>query len=166
MYPTLRAGRMQMRLCPAVVGEREAHLGARQRDTAESFLAVGKLGRGTSEELASGRRVEVKVAHFDRSPGGRGGRLRCGQSTAARSKFPRVRALLGPAQHAEMGNSRNTGQRFTAESQAGDALQVFERSDLAGGVAGERKRQLLPCDACAVVCDPDLPDAAVGKVHG
>ena len=57
------------------------------------------------------------------------------------------------------------GQRFAAEAVAGDALQIVERGDLAGGMAGERQRQVVGFDAGAVVGDADQPDAAFLQLH-
>src|SRR5882672_1789219 len=165
VYALLGACWMQVRLRAAVVREREAYIRARQSDAPETLFAVGKFGCGTPEEFAPGRSVEVKVAHFDRGAGNRGGGLGCGQRAAARIQPPGMRAVAGPAQQAEMGNGRNAGQRFAAESQAGNALQLLERSDFAGGVSGKRERQVVLADACAVVRDADLPDAAFGKLH-
>ncbi|KAF0204849.1 MAG: hypothetical protein FD173_1500 [Gallionellaceae bacterium] len=46
------------------------------------------------------------------------------------------------------------------------ALQIVERSDLAGGVAHQRQRQLFRCDAAAVVAHAQQFDAAAFKLHG
>jgi hypothetical protein len=63
-------------------------------------------------------------------------------------------------------NGGDGGERLAAEAERGDAFEVFEGSNLAGGVAGERQRQLLLRDAAAVVDDADLPHAALEQLDG
>ena len=52
------------------------------------------------------------------------------------------------------------GQRLAPEAQRGDAFQIGQRGDLAGGVAGEGQRQLFAGDAAAVVDDLQAAQAA------
>src|SRR6185437_2842305 len=54
----------------------------------------------------------------------------------------------------------DTGQRLAAKAEGGDALQVSQRVNLAGGVAGEGQRHIIRRDARAVVADADQVEAA------
>lgn len=65
------------------------------------------------------------------------------------------------SQAADRGDRR---QRLAAEAQRGHRFQVVDGSDLAGGVAAHRQRQLLGRDAAAIVADADQADAAFLQV--
>ena len=67
-------------------------------------------------------------------------------------------AACRPAGQAEMRNRGDAGQRLAAKAETGYAFQVFERMDLAGGMARQRKCQLFPGYAAAIVGDTDLPE--------
>ena len=53
------------------------------------------------------------------------------------------------------GDCGDRGQRLATEAVAADAFQIVETGDLAGGVPGQRQRQLVAIDADAVIGDPD-----------
>ena len=64
-----------------------------------------------------------------------------------------------------MGNRRNRRQRFAAEPQRPDAVQVARCADLAGGVAQKRPGRLVRRNAAAVVRHPDVFGAAALDLH-
>ena len=56
-------------------------------------------------------------------------------------------------------------QRLAAKPQRGDAFQIIQRGDLAGGVPRQRQRDLLRVDADAVVAHADQAAAAALQLH-
>ena len=65
----------------------------------------------------------------------------------------------------ELRHRRHAGQRLAAKAHAGDLLQIIQRGDLAGGVAHQRQRQIIPGDALAVVAHAQQLDAAAFQLH-
>ncbi len=84
---------------------------------------------------------------------------------SAASIFQACAASACAAGQRELRHRRHAGQRLAAEAHAGDALQVVERGDLAGGMAHQRQRQLFLGDAAAVVAHPRQLDAAAFQLH-
>ena len=79
-----RTARLQMPLRAAIVRQHETHMRPRQCEPLEGFLAVCVPVCGLRSKLASRRRIEVKVGHFDDRTGG----------NAAGSKAPTARRRL------------------------------------------------------------------------
>ncbi len=118
------------------------------------------------QEFAPGRSVEIQLAHFDAGADGvRGG---CGGALRAVCRFdlPRMCGIGVAAGECDLAYRGHAGQRLTAESHAGDALQIVERGDLAGGMAHQCQRQLLRRDAAAVVAHAQQFHTAAFQLHG
>ena len=73
--------------------------------------------------------------------------------------------IAGATGESQVGDSRDAGQRLAAKTHACNALEIVECGDLARGVTGERKPELLFADAVAVVADLEQLDAAAGELH-
>ena len=58
------------------------------------------------------------------------------------------------------GNGRNAGQRFAAEPQGGNRVQILNRGKLARGVVAEGQVQFIGRNAAAVVGNADLGNSA------
>lgn len=69
--------------------------------------------------------------------------------------LPRLALLGGARRQGQTGNRADTGQRFAAETEADDSLQIVERADFTGGVPRQRQRQIVLADAAAVVANAD-----------
>jgi hypothetical protein len=149
-----------------VMAEREAYRRRGQGNALEGFFGVGELRGRLAQKLAPGRGVEIKIPDVNR--GAR--RQRCRLGVADRSPaglyFPCMRAVRRLAGQRQMRDRGDRRQRLAAKPERGDCLQIFQASDLAGGVARQRKRQFFPGDALAVVGDTDAADAALDQLHG
>ncbi|GAB1412399.1 hypothetical protein MASR1M97_11350 [Candidatus Desulfobacillus denitrificans] len=145
----------------AVVLKLEGDLRMGQRDAPHGLLAVGELGVLAPEELAPRRRVEVEVVDLDhRAAAERGGR-----DVLFGPDAPGVRCFAQAADQSQSRHGGDRGQRLATEAERGDAFEILQRGDLAGGVTGERQRQLVLRNAAAVVDDADLPHAALEQLH-
>ena len=140
----------------AVVRQGKCDLGLRLRHARQHLVAAGELGGNGLEEFASRRGVEIQVGYGD----GRAGALRSGlNGLLCGVDLPGVRGVGGAAGYCDARDRSDGGERFAAKAVTGDALQVGQAGDLAGGVACQRQRQIVLVDAAAVVRDADQPDA-------
>ena len=138
----------------------EADFGMTEGDVTDDVRHKGSLAGIFFQELHPGRRVVEEVAHPNRG------------ADAARARldgllFPTLDAVAGSAvvvfgtgQDFDTGNAGNGRQCFAAETEGVDMVQVILRLNLAGGVADERRGDILLFDAAAVVADFDELDAA------
>ena len=76
------------------------------------------------------------------------------------------RFIGGAGDHLEVGHGRNAAERFAAEAQRADVLEVFFRHDLAGRVFFESEFDFVSRDAAAVVGDADVVLAARADLDG
>ena len=150
----------------AVVLQRERHIRPRQRDALEGLFAPGELGALALQELAPCRGVEIQLAHLDAGAVRVRGRHGIALRAVHRFHLPGMRGLRRAAGQRELRHGGHAGQRLTAEAHAGDALQVIERRNLAGGMAHQRQWQLLRRDAATVVAYHQSLDAAAFQLHG
>jgi hypothetical protein len=155
----------QVRRDAAVVLQGEGDVRARERDAPEGFLAVAELGLLGAQEFLARRRIEIEVFDQHRRPGRarRGGRRACVAAFGADAGC--VPGFFLPAGDREARHGRDRGERLAAKAHAGHALQVFQRLDLARGVARERERQLVPVEARAVVVHLHALRAALVERH-
>ena len=129
----------------AVMAQAEAHVKARQCQPFDHLLEVIELGFFSAQELPPGRGIEEQVADFH---GGALG-MRCGPNLHLHvAALGNGRAALAAAVISIGGQGQpryraDTGQRFAAKPQAAHPFKVLQRSYLAGGVAGQRQRQVL-----------------------
>ncbi len=72
----------------------------------------------------------------------------------------RGRGVLGAARDEHLGDRRDRCERFAAEPERRDRLELGERADLARRVAHQRERQLVGGNPAAVVGDRNALDAA------
>ena len=147
---------------PAVVGELHGDVGPRQRDTAKGFVAMGELGALGLEEFPPRGGVVVELLHIDH-----GAVIeRCGLGRAAGAfDAPGVAGAAGAAGDGGACDRGDGGQRLAAETHGGNRFEIFERGDLAGGVALQRQGEVALVDAAAVVADADAPHAAGFEQH-
>ncbi len=113
------------------------------------------------EELTSRRRIEIQVVDFDDGAG-----IKCGgfdgrYLAAVRRDTPGMFVGLVSADETGARHRGDTCQRLATEPQAGDAFQVVQRGDLAGGMACEGKRQVVLRHTFAIIGHTKLLDAAV-----
>jgi hypothetical protein len=123
---------------------------------------VVELGFLGAQELAPCGGVEEQVAHFHRGAPGMGGGLHLHLHIAALAlgAGALTGAVVGIAGEGQARHGADTGQCLAAETQAADPFQVFQRFDLAGGMAGQCQGQLVGGDAGPVVADTDQLAAA------
>jgi hypothetical protein len=150
---------------PPVVREAQRDLGMGERDALDRLQAVRVLGLLGAQEPTARRRVEEQVEHLDAGALCERGRPddRLGPCSARRAGVPDPPAVAGPGRAAgqgEIGHRRDRCQRLATEAQRRNRFEVFERGDLAGGVAGQRKREILLLDAVAVVGHRDATQSA------
>ena len=148
----------------AVVRDPQLHLGPGQRELAQPFLDVPELGALGAQELAPRRDVVEQVADLDGGPARVRPRHRRRDPATVDLDGVGVLVLLPPRGDAEAAHRSDRRQRFAAKAEAGDALQVLQRGDLAGGVARHRQRQFVRRDAAPVVADADQAGAALLQV--
>lgn len=141
----------------ALMPDREADVGPRQRVAAHGLHAMGQFGRIGLQELAAGGRREEQLAHLDAGAARAGGRL---QLAAARVQPVGMGVGGRAAGDGHVRHRRDGGQRLTAKAHGRDRFEVVQVGDLAGRVALEGQRQLGHRDAAAVVLDDDGAHAA------
>jgi hypothetical protein len=146
----------------AVVAQMERHIEARQGQTPDDFLQVIEFGFFGLEKLASCRRVEEQVAHFNRGAHRMRRRLHAGcHVTAFGLDLPGLIGVAGTGGQGQARDGADRCQGLTAKAQAHDLLEVFQVADLAGGVTGQRQRQVIGRNAATVVAHPQQFDAAL-----
>ena len=138
----------------AVVAEVDRHIETRQRNAPHHFIDMAEFGFFGAHELAARRRIVKQIQHFQRAPdrvrgGFEGHRLLAPFGIG----LPRLALLGGARRQGQTGNRADTGQRFAAETEADDSLQIVERADFTGGVPCQRQRQIVLADAAAVVAN-------------
>jgi hypothetical protein len=155
-----------------LVTQLEAHLGARQAVALHHLYRAAKLRRCGLQELAARRHVEEERGDFDgRSASAR---RRLGSEHAATldadppSGIARGAILARPLGRHQLDarDGGDGGEGLAAEAEGGDAQQVFELRDLAGGVAVEGEQRVVAPHATAVVGDDDAAAAAGVEVDG
>jgi hypothetical protein len=146
----------------AVVAQMERHVETRQRQTLDHFLQVIEFGFFGLEELAPRRCVEEQVAHLHRGPDRMRGRLHARRHVAAFGfHLPGLIGIAGARGQGQARHGTDRRQCFTTEAQAHHLLKVFQIADLAGGVTGQRQRQVIGGNAAAIVTHPQQLDAAL-----
>ncbi len=149
---------------PALVPDREADIGPRERVAAHRLQAMREFGRIALEELAPRRRGVEQLAHLDRRAmracGGR-------ELAGAAMQHPGMAVLAAglARQQADVGDRVDGRQRLAPEAHGMDRFELGQVADLAGCVALERGAELLARDAAAVVLDRDQPHAAREQAH-
>ena len=146
----------------AVVTQVEGHVETGQGQALHHLFQVVELGFLGAQELAPCGGVEEQVAHFHRGAPGMGGGLHLHLHIAALAlgAGALTGAVVGIAGEGQARHGADTGQCLAAETQAADPFQVFQRFDLAGGMAGQCQGQLVGGDAGPVVADTDQLAAA------
>jgi hypothetical protein len=143
--------------------ERETRVG--ERDAAEHLVAMPELGRVGAQEFAARRGVEIEVGDRDRGALRARGGLHLAQLRALGGDRGAVRRMARAAGDRKPRHRSDRRERLAAEAHGRDALEVLEAGDLAGGVPGERERQLAARDAGAVVLDLHALDPARVEHH-
>ncbi len=137
----------------------------RQRQARKGFADVAHLGAGGAQKLAANRRVEKQMAYLDararRSVPGPNLR----EITAVTGQFGTVRRSGNSRLEDDLGDTANRGQRLATEAERTDGEQIVGTGELAGGVTGEGKRQVVGRDAAAIIDDANRLDAALLDFH-
>ncbi len=77
------------------------------------------------------------------------------------TEHPGVRVLCGPRGQPHARNRQDARQRFAAKPEAGDAFQVTQTCDLAGGMPLKCQRQLILGNSCAVIAHANEADTSL-----
>ena len=137
----------------------------REREAFEHGGAVGVFGIFGFEEFAPCGGVEKQVGHFHGGAFGMGGGGNGRQDAVFGADFVAVRAAGSAAGKGKPADGGDAGQPFTAETHAGNVFQIGKAGDFAGGVPGERERQVVGMDAASVVAHEQAFDAAAVQFH-
>ena len=73
----------------------------------------------------------------------------------------RVLRVGRAAAQAQATDGGDTGQTFATKAHAGNAFQIVQRADFAGGMAVQCQGQVIGSNAAAVVTDADVFDATL-----
>ena len=146
----------------AVVGEAEGHIRPRQRHAPEDFVAVGIFGRLLLEKFASRRGIEVEVGGLDDRAAAQG---RWRQREIGGVDAPAVGGIYGATGQGQARHRGDRGQRLAAEAVGGDAFEIDQAGDLAGGMPRQGERKFGLGDAAAVVGDADRAYASLHEFH-
>ena len=143
-------------------GELKADLRKGDRGQGDEVLDMGAFGLFGSEELASGRDVVEEVSDLNGGPWRSAGGSDIDDFSAFNPDLGGFRVFgipfAGRQDHAtDTGNAR---QGFPAESHGADLKEVFDGSDLAGGMAFQGKEGIVSAHADPVITDADQAPAA------
>ena len=145
----------------AVVDQGEADGRMAHGKAVDGVRGMARFGAWRLEELEPCRRGIEEVRHRDGGPlRAGGGRTRGG---GAASGFDRP-GVVGPGPAAgerQPADGGNGGKRLAAEAEGLDRPKIAVLGEFGGGVAGQRKRQLVAVHAAAVVGDPNEAAAAL-----
>ena len=144
----------------ALPDELDAHLRVAHGHVGHDIGHKGALAGIFFQEFHPGRSVEEEVPHPDGGAHAPGPRLNGVLFPALDMVAAGALRLGGAGQQLHPGHAGNGGQRFAAEPQRVDVVQVFFRADLAGGMADEGRGDIGCLDAAAVVADLNEFDAA------
>ena len=157
-------GRRQLIDGLAVVLQAHGHRRIAEGQALEQRLDMIELGAFGAQEFLARRHIVEQVAHLDGGAGSRG-RSRSRGFFGASLEGPAVLVAFDHRSDAHARNRGDTGQGFASEAEAGNRLEILEAVDLAGGVAGQREREILARNAAAVVADADQATAALLDLH-
>ncbi|OIQ83445.1 hypothetical protein GALL_347450 [mine drainage metagenome] len=157
--------RGQLHAGAAVLPQAPGHLGVGDGGAFEHLDAPAGFGRGGLEEAAARRDFVEQAPQRDERAGCRGGRSHLPQA-AVRRADARAGLAAAAADDLDLGHGRHRRQRLAAETQRLGLFEVGQRGDLAGGVPGQRQRQLIRRDAAAVVLHAQHVEPALGDAHG
>ena len=132
---------------------READARMRDGHATKGVQAMRGFSALRLEEFTSCRCGRIQIEHLHRGARRACGRLHSSGVTAYRVGIDQVSAVGrgSAAGQTHAGDRGHRSQRFAAKAQGAHPLQVVQARDLAGGVTGERKRQLFRLDATAIV---------------
>ena len=143
------AGRGERHL--VVVDEAERDLGMRQRELRDEVRDVRGLRVVRLEELLARGRIEKEVLDLDRRAEARAGRVDVGCLAARDGDLRAEVSALRPRFHRKARNGGNRRQRFAAEAERANRLEVVSRADLARRMAQDRETCVLFRHTLAVV---------------
>jgi len=160
------AGFVQVEDGLAVVAQIERHIKTCQRQALDHFLQVIEFGLFGFEKFAPCRGVEKQVAHFNRGAHRMRSRLNPGRHVAAFGlDLPGLIGTTGARGQGQARHGTDGSQRLTAKAQAHHPLKVFQITNLAGGVTGQRQRQVVAGNTAAIVTYPQQLDPGLLHVH-
>src|SRR5690606_14558356 len=131
-------------------------------DHALDVLILGALG---AQEFASCGNVEEEISHLYRRAGRT--RRRPGRAQLTVVGADRVSDLrVGSSRDEPHARDRcDARQRFAAETERRDLLEIVDRRDLARRMARQRERELLPFDPRPVIANAAQTHAAIFDLH-
>ena len=139
----------------------EGHIGSRQDQPHHQVRHVAGLCGRLLQEFQAYRRIEKQIADDE------SGSLRASSLLYAFNASAIIRNLhaacvsFGARRTGHLRNSSNGGQRFTAETQRLDSMEVLGIRNLAGRMTFESQADLALGNAAAIVCHAEIADAAV-----
>ncbi len=138
-----------------VVGESEGDLRPRQRQPGQQLADVSDLGGGCSQELAPRRSVGEQIRYLHPGPRRRTGVDDLDDLAVAHDDARAGEIVAPPRHHGRHANRADARQRLAAKPESGDAQQVVDGSELAGGMASEGADGIVARHSLAVVDDGD-----------
>ena len=142
----------------AIVHQHERHILTHQCESLNDLFQMTELGLVGPQELAPGRGVVEEIAHRDHRAAGQGRRTHL---LLLADHLPGQIRAAGARRQGQTRHRGNRRQRLAAKTHAGDALEVFQRSQFAGRVARQCQRKVISVDPGPVVNDADQLDPAL-----
>ena len=139
---------------PLVVAQDQVDPRVGQRDAGELLADVAELGRRLPQELPADRQIAEQVADLDGGSHRATDRHNRAHVPGVDGDFRPGGKLLLPAAQAEPADLGNRGQRFAPEAHRLHVEQVVGTAQLAGGVGGDRQRQVIGMNSLTVVDNP------------
>ena len=149
---------------PFAVAKNKSDVRSGQRRPRQAFLGMPELGFGRSQELSSCRHVEKQIADFNRRTAGASIGLGTENAPAFNrySVSTRGRVVGGNEQKPRYRGNRR--QRFAAEAEGTDVVEVRGVADLGRGVALESEQRIVRVHSAAVIRHPDQAAPPGGKL--
>ncbi len=150
---------------PPIADELEGAGRVSQGHAGEQGADAGQFPRAPAQKFLTPRGVVEEILHQHSGAFG-SSHLRRRQSFPSLHLYLHRRQILpAPRGQGHPGHGADARQRFAAKAQAGNSLQLLQRSDLAGGKARESERHLCRGDAAAVVNNADGPLPPFNDAH-
>ena len=146
----------------AVVTQVESHIEPRQRQALDHLLQVIKLGLFRAQELAPRRGIEKQVTHFHRGTHWVCSRLHTRlHVTAFGFHLPGLVGVGGTRGQGQARHRADRRQRLATKAHAEHRLEIFQLTNLAGGMARQCQRQVVRGDTTTVITHLEQFDTAL-----
>ena len=121
----------------AIIDEAEGNIRIRQSQFPHHGIDAAGLGALGFQKFLSRRHIIEKVAHFDGGARRRADGLHFRHFAAFHLHHRAFHVVRSAGGNGGAGDGGNAGQRFPAEAQGGDMVNIFHAGNLAGGVAND-----------------------------